>query len=592
MLLIRKFAAIILTVFAAVSAFAQDEESSLEEVVVTGIRATAGGAQDIDFFRGEVEQARIPHPNTFTAEGLLSQHNIIFPLSTPCDQLFCLSSDYIEADLVAQPEAKILVGLGFNTNLNQQKWRRDPINLVAVVDKSGSMNGLPLDIVRESLLAIADQLNGDDQLTIVLYGSQTHVYMPSVKLTKKNKRAVKKSIKSIASSGSTYMEAGLKLGYKVAAETAQSFNGSTRVMLFTDERPNVGNVKPEGFMGLAQAGSINGIGLTTIGVGRQFGADLATKISSVRGGNLFFMQSVVDARKILDASFDFMVSELAYDMKITITPHSGYSIAGIYGVPGALLGWQQDRNVTITVPTIFLSENGGGIFFSLAKNQNSVHLPAPSLEEGESMAQVKLTYREKTNGPLQSDELAVKANAMLPSEGMKLGRALIDEFTALHYATTEHYMNNNQQEAYSVLHAVKSKLVNEHADVLASEIQLVSALERRFAFLSGNSVDSEGAPKYVGLWGAWKITNVRGGVTLKRGDVVKFNPESEFEVFSGSDGEMHRTEYEDYKVNEDQIYLEDSRLTFDYRFTKNKLHLRHRPTGVKIYLEKVVESDV
>lgn len=57
MLIIRKFAAIILAVFAAASVFAQDEESSLEEVVVTGIRATAGGAQDIDFF--EVRLSRL-----------------------------------------------------------------------------------------------------------------------------------------------------------------------------------------------------------------------------------------------------------------------------------------------------------------------------------------------------------------------------------------------------------------------------------------------------------------------------------------------------------------------------------------------------
>ncbi len=49
------------------------------------------------------------------------------------------------------------------------------------------------------------------------------------------------AIDAIEINGSTYMEAGLKLGYETAfAEQAQG-RGKTRLMLFTDENPNVGN---------------------------------------------------------------------------------------------------------------------------------------------------------------------------------------------------------------------------------------------------------------------------------------------------------------------------------------------------------------
>ena len=122
----------------------RDRDRAIQEVVVTGARVTQGGAKDINFLRGEVEQSRIPHPETFTAEGLLSEHNIVIESSNLCAQVFCLVAESIDANLIAQPQVRYLVGLGFATNIQSEGWRRKPLNLVATVDKSGSMNGQPL----------------------------------------------------------------------------------------------------------------------------------------------------------------------------------------------------------------------------------------------------------------------------------------------------------------------------------------------------------------------------------------------------------------------------------------------------------------
>ena len=115
----------------------RDRDRALQEVVVTGTRVTQGGAKDVNFLRGEVEQARIPHPETFTAEGLLSEHDIVIESSKPCAQVFCLIAESIDANLLAHPEARYLIGLGFATNIRSEGWRRKPLNLVATVDKSG-----------------------------------------------------------------------------------------------------------------------------------------------------------------------------------------------------------------------------------------------------------------------------------------------------------------------------------------------------------------------------------------------------------------------------------------------------------------------
>ncbi|MEZ4469029.1 MAG: hypothetical protein R3F43_32505 [bacterium] len=60
------------------------------------------------------------------------------------------------ADLVAQPEVRAIAQLAF-TNIDAGTWRRAPLNLVAVIDKSGSMSGALLDTVKASLHRIADR---------------------------------------------------------------------------------------------------------------------------------------------------------------------------------------------------------------------------------------------------------------------------------------------------------------------------------------------------------------------------------------------------------------------------------------------------
>jgi uncharacterized protein YegL len=286
--------------------------------------ATPGGAQDIAFARSQILDDQIPHPNVFTPEGLLSEHDLpLSPSATPCKSLFCAEGEAIEARLIAQPEVRYLAQLGFSSGLSAETFKRAPLNLIAVIDKSGSMSGQPLELVKKSLIEAVDKLNPDDQLTIILYGDQVHAHLPTSPI--KDKKDIIRQIEAIESSGSTNMEAGLAMGFEVAKNTQKAFKGTSRVMLFTDERPNVGRTDAESFMGMAEAASLSGVGMTTIGVGVQFGAELATKISSVRGGNLFFFPDMDRMEKVFNEDFDFMVTELAHNMKLTLKAPPGFS---------------------------------------------------------------------------------------------------------------------------------------------------------------------------------------------------------------------------------------------------------------------------
>jgi Ca-activated chloride channel family protein len=571
------------------SSIPPDRDEQLEQVIVTGaMRVGQGGAQDINFFRGEVAFQRIPHPNDFTAEGLMSEHDIVLPATEKCRQLFCLTGEAAKADLLAVPQARYLAGIGFATNIDEKKWHREAVNLVAVVDKSGSMSGEPLELVRKSLHEVAGQLHDGDQMTIVLYGDRAHVHLDTTKADRAGVAHIMNSIAGIQSNGSTSMEAGLRLGYGIADATAPAFKGRTRLMLFTDERPNVGATDAGSFMGMATTASRAGIGLTTIGVGVQFGAELATKISSVRGGNLYFIRDTADVESLFANQLDYMVSELAHDLSISITPRTGLRIGGVYGVPGQLLGWQDETTVRVTVPTVFLDNHGGGIFFTLMPESAATFLPGK--HDNAALADVSVSYlpisAEAGTATPGSHAISITLADTGPSQGMRLGHTLIDEFTVLHEATSAHYLRNDQETAYQLVAGLRDRLMRTTLDGMEQEQKLVDSLHARIAFLSGHGseVPEAESPPFVKLWGRWTVTRSIGGVDIKRGDTLEFTPENDMLTWDATGGDPR--EEESYESNEKQIYLTDSDLLFYYRIKGDTMSLHHRKANVWVRLKR------
>lgn len=447
--------------------------------------ATPGGAQDIDYARDRIHAGEVPHPNTFTAEGLFSQYDLPLNDGRKCSKVLCLAAAAVRSNLLVQPEVRHLAQLGFSSGFDANTWQREPLNLVAVVDKSGSMDGAPLDTVKASLKQIARQMTARDQLSIVLYGDTSHVHLSPTSLSRREQ--VLASIDQIHSAGSTAMEEGLRVGYDLARRTRAKFRGSTRVMLFTDERPNVGATEAESFMGMARQASASGIGLTTVGVGTHFGAELATAISNVRGGNLVFFPNPADMQARFQREFDTLVTELAHDFKLTIKPRSGSEIAGVYGLPGDLIRRVPGGGVELTVETIFLSRDQGGIFFAF-KPAGGGALPP----EGGPLADASVSYVD-TRGIRQTDRVSFNESkgGVLPL-GLRRGQLLVDEITTLKRATSLHQEHNKTEQAFRLVRSLNQRFQQSKVTGLDKERALVARLDQTLARLSGHR--GEGAP--------------------------------------------------------------------------------------------------
>ncbi len=437
---------------------------------------TAGGAQDIGYFRDQINAGNIPHPNVFTPEGLFGEHDLPLDGTIKCTALICPIGEAVSASLIAQPEVRWLAQLGFDSGIDAATWHRAPVNLVAVVDKSGSMSGEPIASVKDSLRAMLGNLQPGDQVSIVLYGATVATHLGPTPVS--DRRVIEQAIDGIAIDGSTNMEAGLERGFALARESGAHFDGVTRVMLFTDERPNTGRTDAGSFMGMAIDASKAGVGMTTIGVGEQFGAELATQISSVRGGNLFFFPDALKMRETFATELDTMISELAYDMELEVRPAPGLKIAGVYGIPGDAVSWTPDGALQMKVSTLFLSRQEGAIYFGFA--------PAGDLppRATSSMGRVEVAYTLR-NGerPHRAVDLVVTGR---PQVGLARGLALVDEVTVLKAATALHHEKNDQEGAYQLVHALAGRWAGDPDPELLVEQDLIAKVEARLAKLSGH----------------------------------------------------------------------------------------------------------
>jgi Ca-activated chloride channel family protein len=459
---------------------------------------------------------------------------------------------------------RMFVGLGFASNIDAKSWRRAPLDLIAVVDKSGSMDGQPLALVRASLRQIVGQMRDGDRLGIVLYGDTAAVYLTPTNYAGNRDKLIK-AIDGIASEGSTAMEEGLKVGYATAFIEASSFRGNTRMMLFTDEQPNVGRTDAGGFMTMAEEASRRGIGLTTIGVGVQFDDSLATKVSSVRGGNLFFVTDENDVKATFDKHLDTMVSELAHDLKITMRPAAGYRISGVFGVPDGVMTQAPEGAVEIKVPTVFLSTNGGGIFATLAKSESRADLPAPVVENGARMMDVALDYRGASNGVAATDASVVTTAATSPSVPLRQAQLLVDQYLSMREATTAFHKNDDPKRAFAVLDGLSARLRGSGLPDMAQEEKLVGEMRGKAAFYAGYGGELPKSLRHLTVIGTWEIVNADGFTDLHRGDRLEFTNDREMLTYRKKVGFDSYDDSETFEINDRDIHLTESRLVLHYQ---------------------------
>ena len=197
------------------------------------------------------------------------------------------------------------------------KRDRKPVSLTFVIDVSGSMaNGYRLELVKDSLRLLVEQLNEDDQVSIVAYSTTAWVELEPT--PGDETRIINKAIKNLYPMNSTNAEAGLVLGYEMAARAFLPY-GINRVVLCSDGVANVGNTGPDSIWEQIKYQASEGITMTAIGVGMgNYNDVLLEQLADHGDGFYAYIDTYEEAERLFVRDLVSTLQVIAMDAKIQI----------------------------------------------------------------------------------------------------------------------------------------------------------------------------------------------------------------------------------------------------------------------------------
>ena len=190
-------------------------------------------------------------------------------------------------------------------------------NLTFLIDTSGSMawNG-GMEMVKKSLKLLAEKIRPQDSVAIVTYANGTSVRLPSTPGSRKLE--ILAAIESLTASGGTDGGSGIRLAYE---EAKKNFGRgkNNRVILVTDGDFNIGISSPKELEAFIAKRRESGVFLSVLGVGRgNFMDSNMKKLANAGNGNYAYLDSLLEAKKVMLTEFGSSFFTVAKDVKIQV----------------------------------------------------------------------------------------------------------------------------------------------------------------------------------------------------------------------------------------------------------------------------------
>jgi Ca-activated chloride channel family protein len=166
--------------------------------------------------------------------------------------------------------------------VTNQVAQRPPLNLAFVIDRSGSMSGLPLQMAKQAAIAAVGQARPEDRVSVVAFADTVEVVVPSQTVTSRD--AIIRAIEMIRTQGMTNLHGGWLEG---ATQVAQRLTPGAlnRVIVLSDGQTNVGVTDRHEIAGQVRGLTARGISTTTIGLGDHYDEELLLAIANAGDGN-------------------------------------------------------------------------------------------------------------------------------------------------------------------------------------------------------------------------------------------------------------------------------------------------------------------
>uniref|UniRef100_A0A7N0SW72 Uncharacterized protein n=1 Tax=Kalanchoe fedtschenkoi TaxID=63787 RepID=A0A7N0SW72_KALFE len=311
---------------------------------------------------------------------------------------------------------------------------RVPVDIVTVLDVSGSMAGRKIALLKQAMSFVMQNLGPSDRLSVVTFSSSSTRQFPLICMDEEGRRRALDKVEALACGGGTNIRDGLTKGAKVILDRKWK-NPVVSVILLSDGQDTCGHSEYQSL--LPDQNTSLRIPVDTFGFGADHDAALMHSIAENSGGTFSFIESENAIQDAFAQCIGGLLSVAVQELKVEVDCiHPGLRLnsikAGSYtanltndGRRGVIhvgdLYAEEERNflVSVNVP-VDKSGNDTPLFkvscgFKDPLRNGSVNVEAAS--------ELKIERPEKVRSLITSLEVDKQRSRLLAAEAMAEARA-------------------------------------------------------------------------------------------------------------------------------------------------------------------------
>jgi len=314
------------------------------------------------------------------------------------------------------------------------------VDMVIVLDRSGSMNGRKISDARQAVLNLLASLSAQDRLALITYSDAVQVVSGLQRVTAKHRQRLEGLIRSVTAGGSTNLGAGLQAGIDVILSAADTGNAA-KLILISDGLANKGITDSARLSSMASTAVEKEFVVSTVGVGHDFNEGLMTAMADHGAGNYYYLEDPQAFAEVFQKEFGYTKATVATNVSVVLQLGNGISLVDAAGYPVSI-----EKNRAVFYPGNLRAGQTRKLFLKLQVPTTAIN----SFEIG------KVSIRYRFNGQLMETALH-DAFEIACVENPKEVEASIDEASWTDKVIQEDYNRLKQAVAADIKAGEKEK---------------------------------------------------------------------------------------------------------------------------------------
>ncbi|RCV46603.1 hypothetical protein SETIT_9G544400v2 [Setaria italica] len=278
---------------------------------------------------------------------------------------------------------------------------RAPLDLVTVLDVSGSMSGEKLALLKQAMGFVIDNLGPHDRLSVVSFSSGAQRVTRLLRMSDAGKGLAMSAVESLVARGGTNIAEGLRTAAKVLDERRHR-NAVSSVILLSDGQdnytmtrsaqgriPNYEDLVPPSFM---RTGTGDwSAAIHTFGFGNDHDAAAMHVIAEATGGTFSYIENEAVIQDAFAQCIGGLLTVVVQEARIAISSgHPGVRIASIKSGRYESRVDVDGRSASIAVGELYADEERRFLLF--------LAVPAADGETETTLIRVSCSYRDAAGG--------------------------------------------------------------------------------------------------------------------------------------------------------------------------------------------------